>query len=70
MSWEGFMKMEHRQLRERLQGKLRRTLGVALTGESVEEPPVLGVASMASMATRERDREVARTDWPQWRPAA
>jgi hypothetical protein len=52
MSWEGFMKMEHRQLRERLQGKLRRTLGVALTGESVEEPPVLGVASMA---TRERD---------------
>ena len=64
------MHMEHRQLHERREGKLRRTLGLALTGESVEEPPILGLASMASMATRERDREVARTDWPQWRPAA
>src|SRR5918995_2767312 len=42
MSWEGFMQMERRHLRERLQGKLRRALGVALQGESVEELDRLG----------------------------
>jgi hypothetical protein len=42
MSWEGFMQMERRHLRERLQGKLRRALGVALPGESVEELDRLG----------------------------
>ena len=36
------MQMEHRQLRERRQGKLRRALGVALTGESVEQLDQLG----------------------------
>jgi hypothetical protein len=42
MSWEEFMQMEHRQLRERRQEKLRRALGVALTGESVEQLDQLG----------------------------
>ena len=42
MSWEAFMQMERRQLRDRLQGKLRRALGVALAGESVEELDRLG----------------------------
>jgi hypothetical protein len=42
MSWERFMQMERRQLRERLQGKLRRALGVVLPGESVEELDRLG----------------------------
>jgi hypothetical protein len=42
MSWEGFMHMERRQLRERCEGKLRRALGVALQGESVEELDRLG----------------------------
>jgi len=42
MSWEGFMQMERRQLRERRQGKLRRALGVVLPGESVEELDRLG----------------------------
>jgi hypothetical protein len=42
MSWERFMQMERRQLRERLQGKLCRALGVALPGESVEELDRLG----------------------------
>jgi hypothetical protein len=37
MSWEGFMQMEHRQLGERVRGKLRRALGGALPGETVEE---------------------------------
>jgi hypothetical protein len=36
------MQMERRQLRERSQGKLRRALGVALPGESVEELDRLG----------------------------
>ena len=36
------MQMERRQLRERLQGKLRRALGVVLPGESVEELDRLG----------------------------
>jgi hypothetical protein len=42
MSWEGFMQMERRQLRERCEGKLRRALGVVLPGESVEELDRLG----------------------------
>ena len=42
MSSEGFMQMERRQLWERLQGKLRRALGVALPGESVEGLDQLG----------------------------
>ena len=36
------MQMEHRQLRERRQGKLRKALGVALTGESVEQLDHIG----------------------------
>jgi hypothetical protein len=36
MSWEGFMEMERLQLRERREGKLRRTLGVPLPGETGE----------------------------------
>ena len=31
------MEMQHRQLRERCEGKLRRALGTPLAGESVEE---------------------------------
>jgi len=42
MSWEGFMQMERRQLRERCEGKLRSALGVALPGESVKELDRLG----------------------------
>jgi hypothetical protein len=42
MSWEAFMQMERRQLWERRKGKLRRALGVALSGESVEELDRLG----------------------------
>ena len=42
MSWEGFMRMERRQLRERCEGKLRKALGVPLLGESVEELDRLG----------------------------
>src|SRR3712207_5079712 len=46
MSWEGFMKMERRQLQERRHGKLRRALGVPLPGASpgasVEELDRLG----------------------------
>jgi hypothetical protein len=42
MSWEAFMQMERRQLWERRKGKLRRALGVALLGESVEELDQLG----------------------------
>jgi hypothetical protein len=42
MSWEGFMQMERTQLRERRAGKLRRALGVALPGESVEELDAIG----------------------------
>jgi hypothetical protein len=36
MSWEGFMEMERKRLRERREGKLRRALGRPLPGESVE----------------------------------
>jgi hypothetical protein len=42
MSWEQLMQMERRQLRDRLQGKLRRALGVVLPGESLEELDRLG----------------------------
>jgi hypothetical protein len=42
MSWEGFMQMERRQLRERSEGKLRRALGMPLPGESVEGLDLLG----------------------------
>jgi hypothetical protein len=42
MTWEGFIQMERRSLRERLQGKLRRALGVALPGESVEQLDRIG----------------------------
>jgi hypothetical protein len=42
MSWEGFLQMERRQLQERCEGKLRRALGVALPGESVEGLDLLG----------------------------
>jgi hypothetical protein len=42
MSWEGFMQMERRQLWERREGKLRRALGMPLSGESVEGLDLLG----------------------------
>jgi hypothetical protein len=42
MSWEEFMQMERRRLWERRQGKLRRALGVALPGETVEQLDRLG----------------------------
>jgi hypothetical protein len=42
MSWVGFMQMERRQLRERLQGNLSRVLSEALPGESVEGLDRLG----------------------------
>jgi hypothetical protein len=42
MSWEGFLQMERRQLWERCESKLRRALGVALLGESVEGLDLLG----------------------------
>jgi hypothetical protein len=42
MSWEGFLQMERRQLLERCESKLRRPLGVALPGESVEGLDLLG----------------------------
>ena len=42
MSWDGFMKMERRQLQERRNGKLRRALGRPLPEECVEELGRLG----------------------------
>jgi|SRR5215218_7090629 len=42
MGWEELMQMERRQIRERREGKLRRALGVALPGESVEGLDLLG----------------------------
>jgi hypothetical protein len=42
MGWEGFMQAEHKQLRERREGKLRRALGRPLSGESVEELDRIG----------------------------
>jgi len=42
VSWEGFMEMERRQLRERRKGKLRAALGIPLVGESVEQLDRIG----------------------------
>ena len=42
VSWEGFMQMERRQLRERREGKLRAALGIPLPGESVEQLDRIG----------------------------
>jgi hypothetical protein len=42
MSYEGFMQMERRQLRERREGKFRRALGVPLPGETKEQLNRLG----------------------------
>jgi hypothetical protein len=42
MGWEGFMQMEHRQLRERSEGKLRRALGIPLPGEAKEQLDRIG----------------------------
>jgi hypothetical protein len=42
VGWEEFQQMERRQLRERREGKLRRTLGISLPGESVEELDRIG----------------------------
>jgi hypothetical protein len=42
MSWEGFMEVERKRLRERREGKLRRALRVALPGESVEQLDRIG----------------------------
>jgi hypothetical protein len=42
MSWEGFMEMERKRLRERREGKLRRALGRPLPGESVEQLDRIG----------------------------
>jgi hypothetical protein len=50
MGWEGFMRIEREQLRQRREGKLRRALGVPLAGETAEQLDRIG----------ERDR--ARAD--------
>jgi hypothetical protein len=42
MGWDEFMQMERQQLQERRDGKLRRALGVAVSGESVEEVDRMG----------------------------
>jgi hypothetical protein len=42
MSWEGFMQMERRRLRERREGRLHRALRVALLGETVEQLDRIG----------------------------
>jgi|SRR5918998_5121685 hypothetical protein len=42
MSWEGFMQMERTRLRERCEGKLRKTLGRSLPGESVVQLDQIG----------------------------
>ena len=46
MGWEGFMQLERRQLRERREGNLRRTLGDPLPGETVEQLDRLGEADV------------------------
>jgi hypothetical protein len=46
MGWEGFMRMERRQLRQRREGQLRRTLGAPLPGETVEQLGRIGEASV------------------------
>jgi hypothetical protein len=42
MGWQAFMELEHEQLRERRNGKLRRALGMPLSGESVDELDRIG----------------------------
>jgi hypothetical protein len=42
MGWEGFMQTERSQIRQRREGKLRRALGVALPGETVDQLDLLG----------------------------
>jgi hypothetical protein len=42
MGWEEFEQIERQQLRERREGKLRRTLGVPLPGESAEQLDGIG----------------------------
>jgi hypothetical protein len=42
MGWEGFMRTEREQLRQRREGKLRRALGVPLAGETAEQLDRIG----------------------------
>jgi hypothetical protein len=42
MSWEGFMELERKQLRQRCEGKLRGTFGTPLQGETVEQLDRIG----------------------------
>jgi hypothetical protein len=42
MGWEAFMQLERRQLRERREGSLRRTLGDPLPGETVGQLERMG----------------------------
>jgi hypothetical protein len=46
MGWEGFMRMERRQLRQRREGQLRRILGDPLPGETDEQLGRIGEASV------------------------
>jgi hypothetical protein len=46
MGWEGFMRMERRQLRQRREGQLRRVLGDSLPGETDEQLDRIGEASV------------------------
>jgi hypothetical protein len=46
MGWEGFMQLERRQLRERREGSLRRSLGDPLAGETVEQLDRIGEADV------------------------
>ena len=42
MGWERFIEMERTRLRQRCQGQLRSALGLALSGETLEELERLG----------------------------
>jgi hypothetical protein len=42
MGWEGFMRTEREQLRQRREGKLRRALGFSLAGETAEQLDRIG----------------------------
>ena len=46
MGWEGFMQLERRQLQERCEGSLRRSLGDPLPGETVEQLDRIGEADV------------------------
>jgi hypothetical protein len=46
MGWEGFMRMERRQLQQRREGQLRRVLGDPLPGETAEQLDRIGEASV------------------------